>query len=71
MNDECHFILQAVDKAGNSVDISHYRPNSLLAAALVGHAFQIEDGYVVTIVDRSEMPPKKYGINRTGKPVPL
>jgi hypothetical protein len=65
------FVLRIVNKKGVPVDVSHYRPNSLLGAALVAHAFQEQDGCTATIMDTSVKPPKKYRVDERGKPIPI
>jgi hypothetical protein len=64
------FVLVVRDKAGRKVDASRrYRVDSLDAAGLLGHAFQRQDGYRVTILDMSTNPATEYRVSNTGKPI--
>ena|SRR5579863_6245622 len=63
------FVLVVRDKTGRLINVSHYRPDSLDGAALLGHAFQSQDGYSVTILDRSTDPATEYHVDSKGKPV--
>jgi hypothetical protein len=65
------FKLRVLDENGSLVNANHYVPNSLLAAALVGHVFQTQNGYRVTITDTSEHRHREYRIDAHGKPVPI
>jgi hypothetical protein len=64
------FILHIKDKDGRVIDVSPYYTNSLLSAALVGHVFQAQDGWTVTISDNRGNPPEEYIIDERGKPMP-
>jgi hypothetical protein len=63
------FALIVLDRDGLPVDVSQYTVNSLEAAASLGHAFQTQDGYSVTIIDSSTDPPREYNVDDRGKPV--
>ena len=65
------FVLHVRDKTGASVDLRHFKFTSIESAAGMGHIIQTEDGYSVTILDRSTKPPTKYGIDAKGKPFPV
>ena len=65
------FILQVRDRGGRVVDVSRYSVNSLLSAALLGHAFQVQDDCTVTIMDTTEVPYRRYAIDARGKPVKI
>ena len=65
------FVLNVLGKDGLSVDVSHFRIDSLLGAALIGHVLQVQNGYTVTIMDKSETPYREYRIDGDGKPIPM
>lgn len=65
------FVLVVRDKAGLIVDVSHYSVDSLDSAALLGHAFQSQNGDSALILDRSTTPATEYLINDRGKPFPV
>ena len=68
---EHRFVLIVRDKAGLPVDVSNYSFDSLDSAALLGHAFQSQDGDSALILDMSTTPSTEYLINDRGKPFPV
>ena len=61
------FVLLVRDKSDVLVDASHLKADSLDGAAVIGHAFQAQNGYSVTILDR--LTNTEYGIDWKGKPI--
>ena len=72
MQDDKPFVLHVQDKNGLAVDVSAItiRIRSL-PPPLIGHVFQLDNGFVAKIVDKSQTPPKEYKIDQRGRPVPI